>query len=120
MIESTWDQRLAPNDRLSVVGRLRDERIELVDLVFSDIAGGAKALTIPAEHLHSTMLNGYRFDGSAVMGGLRRVELDLLLVPDPGTLMIMPSEDLRDRRAGYAAPCCDRMVRRSMETRGLC
>ncbi|CAN5796226.1 type I glutamate--ammonia ligase [soil metagenome] len=103
MIESTWDQRLSSSDRIDVAGRLRDERIELVDLVFSDIAGGAKALTIPAGHLHATLQDGYRFDGSAVMGGSRRVELDLLLAPDPATLMIMPSSDQQERRARL---CC--------------
>jgi glutamine synthetase len=87
----------------NVLEHLEDERIRLVDLVFSDIAGGAKALTIPAASLRSTMDHGYRFDGSAVMGGLRRVELDLLLKPDPTTLMVMPPEEHRDRRARL---CC--------------
>lgn len=90
-------------DRLSVIERVTSERIELVDLVFSDIAGGAKALTIPAEHLRKALQRGYRFDGSAVMGGLRRVELDLLLAPDPGTLLIMQGDEQRDRRARL---CC--------------
>ncbi|MBX3070540.1 MAG: glutamine synthetase [Thermomicrobiales bacterium] len=89
--------------RLSVVEKLTAERIELVDLVFSDIAGGAKALTIPAGHLSRAMQTGYRFDGSAVMGGLRRVELDLLLAPDLGTLLIVPGDEHRERRARL---CC--------------
>jgi glutamine synthetase len=103
MIESPWEHGLATADRLEISARLREERIELVDLVFSDIAGGAKALTIPSDHLLPTMQHGYLYDGSAVMGGLRRVELDLLLAPDPATLMIMPGSDHRDRRARL---CC--------------
>src|SRR5680860_379685 len=103
MVESPLVERSAPPGPNSVTERLNAERIELVDLVFSDIAGGAKALTIPSTHLRSAMQHGYRFDGSAVMGGLRRVELDLLLAPDPGTLTIMPSDDYRDRRARL---CC--------------
>ncbi len=102
MTEALWVQQAAP-DRFSVVERLTTERVGLVDLVFSDISGGAKALTIPAEHLLVAMQHGYRFDGSAVMGGLRRVELDLLLAPDPGTLLVVPGDDQRERRARL---CC--------------
>lgn len=100
--DSLWVEAGA-SDRLSVVERLTAERVELVDLVFSDISGGAKALTIPSDHLRRAMQHGYRFDGSAVMGGLRRVELDLLLAPDPQTLLIMPGDEHRERRARL---CC--------------
>jgi glutamine synthetase len=100
---SLWLERESPPDRSSVIERLRSERIELVDLVFSDIAGGAKSLTMPAEQLRAAMQHGYRFDGSAVMGGLRRVELDLLLMPDPATLLIVPGDEHRERRARL---CC--------------
>jgi glutamine synthetase len=77
--------------------------VRLIDLVFSDITGGAKALTIPAELLAQTLEHGYRFDGSALTGGLRKVELDLYLVPDPGTLVIYPAPSGGDRRARL---CC--------------
>ncbi|MGD9712828.1 MAG: glutamine synthetase family protein [Thermomicrobiales bacterium] len=90
-------------DRQRVIEQVTAERIELIDLVFSDIAGGAKALTIPVEHLRRAMQHGYRFDGSAVMGGLRRVELDLLLSPDPETLLVIQGDEQRDRRARL---CC--------------
>ena len=100
--ELHWGDRES-SDRLSVFERVTAERIALVDLVFSDIAGGAKALTIPVDHLQRAIQHGYRFDGSAVMGGLRRVELDLLLSPDPGTLLIMQGDEQRDRRARL---CC--------------
>jgi glutamine synthetase len=86
-----------------VLNRVRDERVSLIDLVFSDITGGAKALTVPAALLQQTLENGYRFDGSALTGGLRRVELDLYLAPDPTTLMILPSDEADDRRGRL---CC--------------
>ena len=56
---------------------LASQQIDLVDLVFSDISGGAKTLTIPSALLDDALLSGYRFDGSAVMGGTRQMELDL-------------------------------------------
>jgi glutamine synthetase len=86
-----------------VMGRVAEAGVRLVDLQFSDIAGGAKALTIPAELLRATLLHGYRFDGSALTGGLRKVELDLYLVPDPDTLIVFPTPESGDRRARL---CC--------------
>lgn len=73
-----------------VAARVHEAGAPLVDLLFSDIAGGAKALTIPADLLASTLVAGYRFDGAALTGGLRTVELDLFLAPDPSTLVIHP------------------------------
>ena len=37
------------------------------------------------------LAEGYRFDGAALTGGHRKVELDLFLLPDPATLAIYPS-----------------------------
>ncbi len=82
-----------------VLERIERDRVRLIDLLFSDISGGAKALTIPAELLPPTLDHGYRFDGSALTGGLRKVELDLYLVPDPSTLVIHPSDPDGPRRA---------------------
>ncbi len=79
------------------------ERVRLVDLQFSDIAGGARAMTIPADLLPAVLQRGYRFDGSAVTGGLREVELDLYLAPDPTTLMVFSDATDAPRRARL---CC--------------
>jgi glutamine synthetase len=95
---------LAPLEQTEeVLQRVADAGVRLVDLLFSDISGGAKALTIPTELLGATLQHGYRFDGSALTGGLRKVELDLYLVPDPGTLVIFPAHEGGGRRARL---CC--------------
>lgn len=86
-----------------VLSRTREAGVQLVDLQFSDIAGGAKALTIPVTLLEATLERGYRFDGSALTGGLRNVELDLYLHPDPRTLVVFPSGQSAERRARL---CC--------------
>lgn len=86
-----------------VVERVRDERLGLIDLVFSDIAGGAKALTIPASLVERTLERGYRFDGSALTGGMRSVELDLYLVPDPGTFVVHSPGETDEQRGRV---CC--------------
>lgn len=74
-----------PSEMLETVQRAN---AQLVDLQFSDIAGGLRVMTIPVGLLPGVMEHGYRFDGSAVTGGLREIELDLFLVPDPGTLIL--------------------------------
>ena len=86
----------------AAIERVARERVQLVDLQFSDIAGGAKAMTIPAALLGQVLAHGYRFDGAALTGGLRRVELDLFLVPDPTTLAVFPAEDGTPPRARLA------------------
>lgn len=73
-----------------VVERVGRAGARLVDLQFSDIAGGVRAMTLPVDLLPTVLAHGYRFDGSAVTGGLREVELDLFLVPDPSTLILYP------------------------------
>ncbi len=86
-----------------VAQRVRDEGLGLIDLVFSDITGGAKALTIPAALVERTLDRGYRFDGSALTGGLRSIELDLYLKPDPATFVVL-SPGQGDERRGRL--CC--------------
>ncbi len=83
----------------AALAKVADAGVELVDLQFSDLGGAAKALTIPAELLSPTLAHGYRFDGSALTGGTRQVELDLYLVPDPATLVVLPSTPGEHRRA---------------------
>ena len=86
----------------AVLARAAGERVQLVDLQFSDITGATKAMTIPAELLRPVLAHGYRFDGAALTGGLRRVELDLFLIPDPSTFGVLPGEDSVPRRARLA------------------
>jgi glutamine synthetase len=86
-------------EALDRVGR---EDVRLVDLQFSDIAGGARAMTIPGDLLPSVLRHGYRFDGSAVTGGQREVELDLFLVPDPATLVTYAEGTGGGRRARFS------------------
>lgn len=96
------------NVRNEILARVAEAGVRLIDLQFSDIVGGAKALTIPIELLAVVLEQGYRFDGSALTGGHRKVELDLFLLPDPETLAIYPFEDNQQRRARL---CCS-VVRR--------
>jgi glutamine synthetase len=103
MVAAFERERATSMTHEDVLKRVGAEDIHLIDLVFSDIAGGAKAMTIPVSLLPQTLERGYRFDGSALMGGMRKVELDLYLAPDPSTLMIFPPEEGHRRRGRL---CC--------------
>ena len=85
-----------------VLDRVAREEVRLVDLQFSDIAGGARVMTIPGDLLPHVLKHGYRFDGSAVTGGQREVELDLFLVPDPTTLVTYSEASGPGRRGRFS------------------
>jgi glutamine synthetase len=108
MSTETQHPRPGTQDPDDLLARVADARVRLIDLQFSDIVGGAKALTIPIDLLAVVLDQGYRFDGSALTGGHRKVELDLFLKPDPETLAIFPFEAESQRRARL---CCS-VVRR--------
>jgi glutamine synthetase len=103
----TGTETAAPSNE-EVLERVARAGVRLVDLQFSDIGGGAKVLTIPTEILRPTLEHGYRFDGAALTGGMRKIELDLYLVPDPRTLVIFPANVGAERRARI---CCAVMRR---------
>lgn len=88
-----------PERVAETIARISENDVRLIDLQFSDIAGGIKALTIPANLVDTTFAHGYRFDGAALSGGRRQVELDLFLAPDPETLTILPPYEGEPRRA---------------------
>src|ERR671913_340946 len=88
--------------REELLERIAREDVRLVDLQFSDIAGGARVMTIPGHLLPSVLQHGYRFDGSAVTGGQREVEMDLFLAPDPATLVTYAEPTGTGRRARFS------------------
>ncbi|MGI8643796.1 MAG: glutamine synthetase family protein [Thermomicrobiales bacterium] len=91
--------RQLPRETLDVARTVAASGAEVVDLQFSDIAGGTKGLTLPAAALESALENGYRFDGSALTGGSRQAELDLYLMPDVSTLEVMTRHEGGSPRA---------------------
>lgn len=89
----------AREDIQAAMNALGDHSVMLVNLQFSDIAGGIRTVTIPAALLPKVFERGYRFDGAAMAGGKRQVEIDLFLMPDPSTLTIFPPAEDGPRRA---------------------
>jgi glutamine synthetase len=58
-----------------------------VRLVFVDVFGGSHAVVLPAPQYLASLDKGAPFDGSALEGRARHFEADMLLVPDPSSLI---------------------------------
>jgi glutamine synthetase len=63
------------------------EGLRWIRLVFVDTFGAAHAVVIPASRFPEAVEKGASFDGSALEGRARHFEQDMLLLPDPATLL---------------------------------
>lgn len=66
------------------------EDVKFIKLAFCDVFGNQKNISILPEELKRAFNEGISFDASAVKGFGAEVKSDLLLFPDPATLMILP------------------------------
>ena len=63
------------------------EALRWIRLVFVDVFGGVHAVQLPADRFELAVQRGAPFDGSALEGRARHLEADMLLRPDPATLL---------------------------------
>jgi glutamine synthetase len=61
--------------------------IAWVQLSFVDVFGASNSVRIPAARIEHAVSRGIPFDGSALEGSARHLESDMLLRPDPETLV---------------------------------
>src|SRR3989338_2112226 len=70
------------------------ERVNFVDLKFTDMPGMWQHFTVPITELtNSSIERGFGFDGSSIRGFKEIYESDMLLVPDLKTGFIDPFSD---------------------------
>ena len=74
-----------------------------VRLVFVDVFGGAHAVVLPGGRFSIAVEKGAPFDGSALEGRARHLEADMLLKPDPSTLLSVGGGQARAACTGRAA-----------------
>ncbi len=79
--------------------RIEEQHINFVDLWFTDILGGVKSVTVPAEEIENVLVHGLHFDGSAIEGFGRVAESDMVLLPDANTFAVLPWENSGSRTA---------------------
>jgi glutamine synthetase len=68
----------------------REANVRFVRLVFADIFGVSKNVSIPATELENALDGRVTFDGGSIDGFVRGEELDMLLKPDPSTFALYP------------------------------
>lgn len=64
--------------------------VRFVRLVFADILGVSKNVSIPASELEAALDGNVTFDGGSIDGFVRGEELDMQLRPDPSTFALYP------------------------------
>jgi len=77
-------------DKKDVLKKVQEEKVKYILLQFSDIYGVVKSITIPVNHLESSLDHGTWFDGSSIEGFARIAESDMYLMPDPNTYAFIP------------------------------
>ena len=73
-----------------VMQYVREEDVKFIRLAFCDVFGIQKNIAIMPEELPRAFEYGIAFDASAIAGFGDEVHSDLLLYPEPETLMLLP------------------------------
>ncbi len=78
------------NTAQELLNFVKENDVKFIRLMFCDIFGEIKNISVMAEHLTSNLESGVTFDASAIRGFMNISEADLLLKPDFGTLSLLP------------------------------
>jgi len=76
--------------RRAVLKLAKERDVRFVRLVFADILGVSKNVSIPASRLETALDGNVTFDGGSIDGFVRGEELDMQLRPDPSTFALYP------------------------------
>ncbi len=96
---------MAPEQlRDNALEAIKDQDIEFIHLWFTDVLGFLKTFVIDIDELDTAMSEGMGFDGSSIQGFARIQESDMIAMPDPTTLQILP---WRDKGQLVATMFCD-------------
>ncbi|TNE47705.1 MAG: type I glutamate--ammonia ligase [Bacteroidetes bacterium] len=81
---------LVPTIR-SIIQRIKDEKIQFLDLKFVDLFGTLQHLTLTAHSIdEGDLAKGFGFDGSSILGFQSISNSDLILRPDPASVFVDP------------------------------
>ncbi|MCR5218730.1 glutamine synthetase family protein [Treponema sp.] len=90
-----------------VLQYVAENDVKFIKLFFTDIVGEVRSLTIQPSILRTAFERGISFDGSAVPGFMNVEQSDLLLVPDPTTLSVLPWRPSHGRVARMYCNICN-------------
>lgn len=77
-------------EKREIIDKVKREKVEFIDLMFFDLSGRLKSVTISPRELVDCLDNGKWFDGSSIEGFTRIHESDMMLIPDPSTYILLP------------------------------
>ena len=79
-----------------VLSTIKEDKIEMIDLRFTDLPGLWQHFSVPPRALDlETLAEGVGFDGSSIRGFQEIQESDMLVVPDPSTAFLDPFAEAR-------------------------
>lgn len=73
-----------------VLRRVKEEKVQFVQLWFTDLLGNLKSIEIPASAVDIALVEGIGFDGSSIHGFARIDESDMVARPDAETFAVLP------------------------------
>jgi len=79
-----------------ILDLVKEQRIDFLNLQFTDIVGIIKNITIPVTQLNDALDHGVWFDGSSIEGFARIAESDMYLQLDLDTYALIPWESETD------------------------
>lgn len=77
-------------EKEKILQTVEHDKIDFIDLMFCDLYGNLKSVTISPRELEGCLDDGKWFDGSSIEGFTRIHESDMLLVPDVSTYLLLP------------------------------
>ena len=87
-----------------VLKQCKDMKVSFINLWFTDVLGMLKSFALTPGELEGALREGMGFDGSSIEGFARIEESDMIAVPDPQTLAILP---WRPQDGAVARLICD-------------
>ena len=73
-----------------VLSLAKEQKVEFINVMFTDLLGVMKAITIPVSKLEDAIESNVWFDGSSIEGFARISESDMYLKPDLDTFTVIP------------------------------
>lgn len=89
-MHSTPTDYKRPANKREALKLAKERNVRFVRLVFADIFGVSKNVSIPIGELEAALDGRVTFDGGSIDGFVRGEELDMVLRPDPTTFALYP------------------------------
>jgi len=89
-MHSTPNETQRPATKRDALKLAKERNVRFIRLVFADILGVSKNVSIPASELEAAFDGRITFDGGSIDGFVRGEELDMVLRPDPATFALYP------------------------------